>query len=110
MENILQCDELPTGIVCATDLFALAAMQCTQIHGYRIPDDFSFVGIDDLNSSSVFYPTLTTIHLDHYEFAEQAVKLLHKQIIAGDPHMQQTHTVRSAQLIIRNSTGAAPVR
>ncbi len=108
MENILKCDELPTGIVCATDLFALAAMQCTQTRGYRIPDDFSFVGIDDLNSSSVFYPTLTTIHLDHYAFAEHAVKLLHKQITAGDPDLFETATVRSDQLIVRNSTGPVP--
>jgi len=110
MENILACDELPTGIVCATDLFALAAMQCTQTHGYRIPEDLSFVGIDDLNSSAVYFPTLTTIHLDHYEFAEQAVKLLHKQIMAGDPHLFETATLRSDQLIVRNSTGPAPVR
>ena len=108
MQNILQCDELPTGIVCATDLFALAAMQCTQIHGYRIPDDISFVGIDDLNSSSFFFPTLTTIHLDHYEFADRAVKLLHKQITAGDPHIFETSVLRSDQLIVRNSTGPAP--
>lgn len=108
MENILKCDELPTGIVCATDLFALAAMQRAQIRGYRIPDDFSFVGIDDLNSSSAVYPTLTTIHLDHSEIAERAVKLLHKQITAGDPHMYETSVIRSDQLIIRNSTGPAP--
>lgn len=110
MENILNCDELPTGIVCATDLFALAAMQCTQTRGYRIPEELSFVGIDDLNSSSVYFPTLTTIHLDHYEFAEQAVKLLNKQIMAGDPHLFETATLRSDQLIVRNSTGPAPVR
>lgn len=109
MQNILQCDELPTGIVCATDLFALAAMQCTQIHGYRIPDDFSFVGIDDLNSSSVFYPTLTTVHLDHNEFADRAVQLLHKQITAREP-IYETSVLRSDHLIVRNSTGPAPRR
>lgn len=110
MQNILQCEELPTGIVCATDLFALAAMQSAQIHGYRIPDDFSFVGIDDLNSSSAVYPTLTTIHLDHYEFAERAVKLLHKQITASDPHIYETSVLRSDQLIVRNSTGPVSVK
>lgn len=107
MDNILQCDELPTGIVCATDLFALAAMQCAQTRGYRIPDDFSFVGIDDLYSSSVCYPTLTTISLDHYEFAERALNLLHKQISTADLQVYETAALRSDQLIIRNSTGPA---
>ena len=108
MENILKCEELPTGIFCATDLFALAAMQCAQTHGYRIPEQFSFVGIDDLFSSALFYPTLTTIHLDHYEFAERAIKLLHKQITAGDLQVFESSTLRSDQLIVRNSTGPAP--
>ena len=110
MESILKCDELPTGIVCATDLFALGAMQCAQAHGYRIPIDLSFVGMDDIYSSVLFFPPLTTIHLDHAEFAEHAVKLLHKQILAGDPHLFETATLRSDQLIVRNSTGPAPVR
>lgn len=110
MENILNCDELPTGIVCATDLFALGAMQRTQIRGYRIPEDFSFVGMDDIYSSALFFPPLTTIHLDHAEFAEQAVKLLHNQIIAGDLHLFETATLRSDQLIVRNSTGPVPVK
>lgn len=110
MENILSCDELPTGIVCATDLFALGAMQCTQAHGYRIPADFSFVGMDDIYSSALFFPPLTTVHLDHAEFAEQAVKLLHKQITSGDPHSFETSVLRSNQLIVRNSTGPVPMR
>ena len=108
MENILRCGELPTGVVCATDLFALGAMQRAQIRGYRIPEDFSFVGMDDIYSSALFFPPLTTIHLDHADFAEQAVKLLHKQIMSGDPHLFETATLRSDQLIVRNSTGPAP--
>lgn len=108
MENILNCGELPTGVVCATDLFALGAMQRAQIRGYRIPAELSFVGMDDIYSSALFFPPLTTIHLDHAEFAEQAVKLLHKQITAGDPHIFETSVLRSDQLIVRNSTGPAP--
>lgn len=110
MENILNCEALPTGIVCATDLFALGAMQRAQANGYRIPGDFSFVGMDDIYSSALFYPPLTTVHLDHAEFAEQAVKLLHKQIAAKDPHLNETFVLRSNQLIVRNSTGPAPKR
>lgn len=110
MENILNCDVLPTAIVCATDLFALGAMQCAQAHGYRIPGDFSFVGMDDIYSSALFFPPLTTVHLDHYEFAEQAMKLLHKQITGGEPNQFETATLRSDQLIVRNSTGPVPAR
>ena len=110
MENILNSDALPTGIVCATDLIALGAMQCAQTRGYRIPSDFSFVGMDDIYSSALFFPPLTTVHLDHAEFAEQAIKLLHKQITGGDPHIFETSVLRSDQLIVRNSTGPASVR
>ena len=108
MENILKCDELPTGIVCATDLFALAAMQCAQNNGYKIPADFSVVGIDDLNNSKIFFPSLTTIYLDPYDLAAQAMQLLHNQIETQDLSSTEYVTVRSDQLVIRNSSGPAP--
>lgn len=107
MENILRCGDLPTGIVCATDLFALAAMQCAQTNGYSIPKDFSFVGVDDMPDAKIFYPTLTTVHLDSYDFAERAIKLLHEQISSQDMGIQESFTVRSDQLIVRGSTGPA---
>ena len=108
MENILNCSDHPTGIVCASDQFALASMHCIQAHGYQIPRDFSVVGIDDLNISKVFYPPLTTIHLDSYEMAARAVEFLNQQIVTQNPELQEVFVIKSDQLTVRTSTGPAP--
>lgn len=105
MEEILQKDCRPTGIVCAADQFALAAMHCVQDRGFIIPKDFSFVGMDDLPVSQIYHPPLTTIHIDVSELAEQAVEYLHA-IICGEK-ASAIRTICSDNLIIRASTGTA---
>ena len=110
MNNILKFNELPTGIVCATDQFALAAMHCAQDHGYQIPQDFSFVGIDDLNISQLYYPALTTIRIDYFEMAERAVDLLSDFIDNKHPDTPVVYTVKSDTLICRDSTAAPMTR
>lgn len=106
MANILKFNELPTGIVCATDQFALSAMHCAQDHGYQIPKDFSFIGIDDLNISQLYYPALTTIRIDSYEMAERAIDLLCDFIENSPPDSPVVYTVKSDTLICRDSTAA----
>ncbi len=110
MESILEFDERPTAVVCATDLFALAAMRCAQDHGLRIPDDISFTGIDDLYFSRLYFPALTTIRIDSFEMAEKAVECLSRQIENRRPGPHETVTLQSSRLIVRGSTASPPVR
>ena len=106
MNNILEFNEHPTGIVCSTDQFALAGMHCAQKAGYQIPTDFSFIGIDDLNISRVYVPALTTVRIDQYEMAERAMEFITKQISAKSPDIEQVYTLKSNKLIVRDSTAA----
>lgn len=108
MDDILHCKEYPSAIVCSSDLFALAAMQCIQDYGYKIPKDFSVTGIDDLNISKIFYPALTTVHLNTQEIAQKAIDLLSKQITSQDSSLQETSFVVSDVLIIRSSSSRNP--
>lgn len=105
MKQILNCDNQPTAIFCASDLFALASMNCIQKHGKRVPWDYSVVGIDDLHISQIYYPALSTIHLDTYEMAFKAIELLSKMVDPDSNHVsQQTVFLESDSLIIREST------
>lgn len=104
MDEILQSVSLPDGVVCAADQFALAAMHCAQNRGFAIPQDLSFVGVDDLPVSQIYHPPLTTIHIDVSELAEKAVAYLHRQICTPSAASDAVHTIRSDQLIVRAST------
>src|SRR5690606_14630401 len=61
-KSLLQSvDPPPTAIFASNDLSAFGAMDAAREHGYRIPDDISIIGFDDVPQASFVYPKLTTV-------------------------------------------------
>lgn len=50
-----------TGLVCENDLTAITAMNLLKEAGFSIPNDFSIIGFDNLQASSLVVPALTTV-------------------------------------------------
>ena len=78
MERIIDCGNIPAAVFCAGDIFAAGAMKCAAEHGYNIPCDISFMGIDDILISSYLNPPLTTISIDKKEMGYISFDLLFK--------------------------------
>ena len=76
MENILACPRRPTAVFCAGDIFALEAMKCAKRAGLRIPQDMSFMSIDDLVVSDFVEPALSTMSLDKAQMGAAAMRIL----------------------------------
>ena len=55
-----------TGLICVNDLVAYGAMDALISRGYRIPEDFSVIGSDNLLFSSMPQVSLTTI--EHHPY------------------------------------------
>ncbi|SHJ82846.1 LacI family DNA-binding transcriptional regulator [Hespellia stercorisuis] len=72
--------ELPTAFFADNDMIALGAMKAFQESGYRIPDDISIAGFDDLPFSEIVSPRLTTIRVSKPEMGGIAVRKLHEII------------------------------
>ena len=93
-----------TAIICSHDQIANAAMvQCQQL-GYRVPGDISIIGFDDLPLCAYTSPPLTTIRQDRIELGKcgfYAIDSIMNKVSIGTIYLH-------AQLIERNSTGAAP--
>ncbi len=51
----------PTAVFCANDLIALGAMETAQQAGWRVPQDISIIGFDDIDEAGRAVPPLTTI-------------------------------------------------
>lgn len=68
--------ELPTAFFADNDMIALGAMQALQKHKYRVPEDVSIIGFDDIDFSEVCAPGLTTIHVYKKELGQTAVRRL----------------------------------
>lgn len=92
-----------TAIVCGNDLLAYGAVkECLQC-GYRVPDDISIIGFDDLPSSAYMTPALTTIRQERSELGKCGYMALHSLM----NHVSVSKTLLRPQLIIRNSTAKA---
>ena len=68
--------EMPTALFADNDMIALGAMQALQNHKYRVPEDISIIGFDDIAFSEVCAPGLTTIHVYKKELGQAAVRRL----------------------------------
>lgn len=96
--------DAPTAIFASSDATALGAIKALLEHGYRIPDDVSVVGFDDLPYAEMSYPGLTTIAQPKYPVGEHAMSLL-LRMMHGQP---VSPVLLEPQLILRQSTAAPP--
>ncbi len=93
-----------TAIVCGNDLLASGALSECRKNGYRVPEDVSIIGFDDIPISAKLNPPLTTIRQERIELGKCGFFTLHSVI----NHVSVSKNLLRPQLIIRNST--APVR
>ena len=93
---------LPTAFVADSDVLSISAMRALQDHGYRIPQDISLVGFDDISFCTLCNPPMTTMRYPKEEVGATAVKRVHEMIQTGDTTVCQLRLY--AELIIRNST------
>lgn len=80
MQAFLEQKNPPTAIFASNSLMAIGAMKVAQARGYRIPDDFSVMGFDDIPESTIVQPSLTVIARDLSRIGQQAVELLFERI------------------------------
>jgi DNA-binding LacI/PurR family transcriptional regulator len=100
MEKILKSRKIPTAVFCAGDLYAVGAIRCSRDKGYAVPDELSFIGLDDIILSSHITPPLTTIGYNTFNMGKMAVDLLIKKI---NGEKVQSYIVPSENIIERDS-------
>lgn len=97
----------PTAIIAASDHLAHAAYLAARDNGLAIPDDLSVVGHDDVETSQILGPPLTTFRTDRYAIGQLAARLLIDIAEGRDP--ENRHIELPVTLEIRGSTCPAPV-
>lgn len=66
--------KLPTAFFADNDMIALGAMKALTEYGYRIPEDVSIIGFDDIPYSEISSPRLTTIRVPKQEMGQMAAR------------------------------------
>ncbi|MGL6198968.1 MAG: LacI family DNA-binding transcriptional regulator [Lachnospiraceae bacterium] len=81
MKKVLKRNpELPTAFFADNDMVALGAMKALQEFGYKVPDDVSIIGFDDLPFCEITTPRLTTIRVSKQEMGVIAVRRMNEMI------------------------------
>ena len=62
-----------TAVACYSDVMAAGFMATLHAHGYKIPDDVSITGFDNLYLSTCLIPPLTTVNNPVKEISEEAI-------------------------------------
>jgi LacI family transcriptional regulator len=55
---------------------AIGTLRYLKDNGYRIPEDVSVIGFDDVEADLMFSPPLTTIRVPKIEMGVEALKLM----------------------------------
>jgi DNA-binding LacI/PurR family transcriptional regulator len=92
----------PQAIIAFSDDIAMGLIMALRELGYRVPEDVSISGYDDIQFASLFSPSLTTIRQDKKRIAETAAMKLLAMIETQDQSKGLTKV--PVQLIIRHST------
>jgi DNA-binding LacI/PurR family transcriptional regulator len=90
-----------TAIVCSNDSQATGVSRKLRELGYKVPDDFSLVGFDDINLAQLTSPPLTTIRVDRRALGQIGVQLLLGRI--NTPKRLATKAIVGVTLIERAS-------
>ena len=102
---LLDQDRPPTAIICQSDVLAIGALDAARARGLDVPGDVSIAGFDDIDAASRTAPPLTTVRQPLRERGRLAGELLLAALEGKRPRRVRL----PSELIIRDSTGPAPV-
>jgi DNA-binding LacI/PurR family transcriptional regulator len=95
---------MPTAIFAANDLAAIGAMDVLRRACYRIPDDVSIIGYDDIHWAAMAPIDLTTINQPARQMGQTAARLLCERVTTGS--LQGQTVLIEPALVVRSTTKA----
>ncbi|UVY84817.1 LacI family transcriptional regulator [Brachybacterium sp. NBEC-018] len=98
-------EDRPTAVIAGSDAIAAGVIEGARQRGWRIPEDLSVTGWDDLPLGAHMQPTLTTVKDDRRRLGREAMLRL-LAAIREEPLPQEQPSL--THVIWRGSTGPAP--
>jgi LacI family transcriptional regulator, repressor for deo operon, udp, cdd, tsx, nupC, and nupG len=96
----------PTAIFAFSDEMGMSCLATLQRLGFKIPQDFSVMGFDNISYAEYCSPSLTTTAQPLTEIGIACMELLLPQL-NGEP-MEPVKRILPHKLVVRESTGMAP--
>ena len=91
-----------TAVFAANDAMAIGVMHFLGTKGYKLPEDVSVIGFDDIEADLLLNPSLTTIRVPKIELGAEALKLIVNTL--KNKKSLSKKIIVPVELIIREST------
>lgn len=95
--------EPPTAIFAYSDTLAFGILEAAQQEGFRVPEELSIIGFDDVEIAQYFQ--LTTVRQLLYESGARGAEMLLAQL-QGEEQEQNQQIVLPTELVVRGTTAA----
>ena len=99
---MLSSENRPDAIFATADVFAVAAINAAKKLGFRVPEDISVIGFDNVEAALMCDPQLTTVEQPAEEIGYQSCEILIENLQGSDT--QPKHIKLETELIVRQST------
>ncbi|SFA82258.1 transcriptional regulator, LacI family [Cohnella sp. OV330] len=93
---------MPTAFFCECDYIAISAIKSLVELGYRVPEDVSVVGFDNISEALIVSPELTTVHVEKERMARLAVDMIVEAIESDS--LVGSKVIVDTQFIARGSS------
>nr|WP_239541363.1 substrate-binding domain-containing protein [Pullulanibacillus pueri] len=101
IESAKEKNKLPSAFVCANDNIAHNIIDVLKRHNFKLPEDFSITGYDNLDSSSYVVPSLTTCQVFKKFLGKRAVSKMFWRIKHQEYYPEKV--LINGEIIIRDS-------
>lgn len=101
-EYFMSLDNPPDAIVATVDIMAVGVIKYLNANGYKIPNDVSVIGYDNISLSTIIEPSLTTIAQPTRKIGQEAARILIDKINGVKNCTDQI--IFEPEFIIREST------
>ncbi|MBI1932819.1 MAG: LacI family DNA-binding transcriptional regulator [Ignavibacteriales bacterium] len=101
VQKLLKQNENVTAIFACNDAMAIGAMHFLKENNYKIPEDISIIGFDDVEADLLLDPPLTTIRVPKVELGAEALRVI-IELIKNKSNAKKI--LVPVELIIRKST------
>ncbi|MCL6600322.1 MAG: LacI family transcriptional regulator [Alicyclobacillus macrosporangiidus] len=102
--KLLNRDTPPSAVVYATDAMALIGMDVAMSMGYRIPEDVSVAGMDDIKMAAHAAIQLTTVRHHRFTMGEIAAEMLIDMMEKCELAQSPRQIVLKPELVVRKTT------
>jgi len=100
-KKLLERNKKITAIFACNDAMAIGTMQCLNSSGYKIPEDISLVGFDDVDIAKSLSPPLTTIRVPKEDLGIEALKMINSHL--KNLSIKNKNKIVPVELIVRES-------